>query len=57
MKRTLRVCLWAFAYWFCGVWWLARYLDVDSLRFIAGDAVLWAFICLAIESMRLEVVE
>jgi len=49
--------LWAFAYWFCGLWWLARYLDLDDVRLIATDAVLWAVICLIIEAARLEVVE
>lgn len=57
IAAVLRMGLWAFAYWFCGLWWLARYLDLDDVRLIASDAVLWAVICLIIEAARLEVVE
>jgi len=56
LKRILRIGLWAGCYWFCGAWWLARYLDVDQLHLIATDAVIWAFVCVIVETTRLEVV-
>lgn len=57
MKRTLRVGLWAGMYWFAGMFGLVRYFQPNEWDIVAGDAGLWAVICIGIELMRREAIE